>query len=252
MVLTEKDNIRYYRQIQLAEIGETGQEKLKNSSVLVVGVGGLGSPALMYLAGAGIGTIGIMDRDCVDSANLHRQVIHTTEGIGMLKTDSAETFIKKLNPEIRVEKHNCFFEESTAGIADNYDFIISAVDTLKAKHYINKTCVRKKKPFCHGGVNGYEGQVFTYLPKQNSFCLRCISEPPSEEEPPAGLLGTIPGIIGVMQASESIHFLVHNKTPLSGTLLVYNGFNQTTRKLQVNRNPECPACGTDRRKTDEQ
>lgn len=249
MALSDVQIMRYSRHIALKEMGIEGQEKLLNGKVLIIGAGGLGSPVSMYLAAAGVGTLGIVDADCVDLSNLQRQIIHNTEDIGKAKVQSAKEKLISMNPDITI---HTYYEMVTADnildLIEDYDFIIDATDNFKAKFLINDACVLAKKPFSHAGVLRFSGQVMTYVPKKGP-CYRCIfKNPPPEGVVPdcknAGLVGIIPGIIGSIQAMEAIKYLLNIGNLLTGYFLTYDGLTMEFRKIKLpNRTSSCPVCG---------
>lgn len=242
--LSPEQRERYSRQIMLPDVGPAGQARLLAGSVVVVGAGGLGSPALLYCAGAGIGTVGVIDKDRVELSNLHRQVIHTAERIGEFKTASAAMALGALNPETEIRPVPAELTGANAAdLLEPYDFVISAVDSLETKFLISDTCVRLGKPFCHGGISGYEGQAFTYLPGRSAFCLRCLvpgTPPPAE---PAGLFGYVPAVIGSIQAGEAVLHLAGIGAALVNRLLIFSGRIMSFRELSVRPAPDCPVCG---------
>lgn len=241
---------RYSRHIILDGVGESGQKKLLSSKVLIIGAGGLGAPVLMYLAASGVGTIGIVDDDAVELSNLQRQVIHGTPDVGIPKAESAENTVKRLNPDVRTIVYK---ERVTAGnicdIIKEYDFIIDAVDNFSTKFLINDACVLGKKPFCHAGVKGFQGQIMTYVPGQGP-CYRCLFEEiPEEGEEDGisqkGILGTIPGILGSLQALEAQKYLIGSGELLTGRMLVFDGLGMRFRTVGIPENSEhCRVCGT--------
>lgn len=241
---------RYSRHIILDGVGESGQKKLLSSKVLIIGAGGLGAPVLMYLAASGVGTIGIVDDDAVELSNLQRQVIHGTPDVGIPKAESAENTVKRLNPDVRTIVYK---ERVTAGnicnIIREYDFIIDAVDNFATKFLINDACVLGKKPFCHAGVKGFQGQIMTYVPGQGP-CYRCLFEEiPEEGEEDGisqkGILGTIPGILGSLQALEAQKYLIGRGELLTGRMLVFDGLGMRFRTVSIPENSEhCRVCGT--------
>jgi len=248
MNLTEEQNKRYSRQLVMKEIGESGQKKLLSSSVLVIGAGGLGSPALMYLASAGVGTIGIADADEVDVSNLQRQVIHYCADIGKAKVESAKEKIKSLNPDVSVKTYKTYVNSGNiTELISDYDFVLDCTDNFSSKFLINDYCVKTEKPFCHAGVVGFEGQLMTYIPHK-SPCYRCVFE----EEPKAGdvplpkeigVISAACGVIGSLQAMEAIKFLLSKGKLLSGYMLIYNALNSSFRKIKLPKhNPNCMAC----------
>lgn len=229
---------RYSRNILVKEIGFEGQKKLLSSKVLIVGAGGLGSPAAMYLAAAGIGTIGIADNDNVSLSNLQRQILHPTENLGKDKTVSAKETINKINPDVNVNIYSTFISsKNITDIIKEYDFIIDAVDNFETKFLINDACVINKKAFCHAGVVGFGGQLMTYVPGK-SICYRCVfKEPPKEDCVQScrqnGILGAVAGVIGTLQAVEAIKYILNIGELLTGYLLVYDGLKADFRKVKL-------------------
>ncbi|PAF48416.1 adenylyltransferase [Helicobacter sp. 12S02634-8] len=247
MTLTQDQKERYLRHIMLEDVGEYGQIKLLNSSVLIIGAGGLGSPNVLYLGAAGIGRIGIIDFDLVEISNLQRQVIHTTQEISTPKVQSAKNTIAALNPDVKVET---YFEKFSAAnalkIISQYDFIIDATDNFAGKFLINDACILANKPYSHAGVLKYQGQTMTILPHQTS-CFACAFDtpPPTELNPifRAGLFGVIPGLIGCIQAAETIKFLLGIGDLLTNKLLSIDAKTMQFRKINVSKNPHCRVCG---------
>jgi molybdopterin/thiamine biosynthesis adenylyltransferase len=248
MGLTEQQIERYSRQIILEQVGGTGQEKLLSSKVLIVGAGGLGSPAALYLAAAGVGTIGIIDSDKVDLTNLQRQIIHQTNDIGAEKINSAKTKILAINPDISVHTHNAKASaENISEIVRQYDFVIDGTDNFPAKFLVNDACYFEKVPFSHAGILRFHGQLITVLPGETT-CYRCIfrSAPPAGAVPScaeAGVLGALAGVIGCLQATEAMKYLLGTGHLLTNALLTYNALTMEFRKVRLNRNPNCPLCG---------
>lgn len=240
---------RYSRQILLQEIGIRGQEKLLAGKVLIIGAGGLGSPAALYLAAAGVGTIGIVDHDEVELSNLQRQILHSSPDIGRPKVVSASKKMEALNPDVRiVEYRNAAAPDNIAEIIEGYDFVIDATDNFPAKFLINDTCVRLCLPYSHGGVLRFQGQTMTVKPME-SPCYRCIfPAPPPDEVAPAcsrdGILGVLPGVIGAIQATEAIKCLVGAGELLTGRLLTYDALSMRFREVPIPRNTYCPACSS--------
>ena len=249
MHLSQKDYERYSRQLLIPEIGVTGQEVLKNSSVLIVGAGGLGSPVSLYLAGAGIGNIGIVDYDPVEISNLHRQVVHGTSSLGLPKVESAKSRLQELNPEININIFNEPFTSTNAmQIAEGYDVIVDGTDNFPARYLINDVSFYLGIPFVFGSVFRFEGQVSVFN-KFEGPCYRCIfPEPPPPGTVPtcaeAGVLGVLPGLIGMIQATETIKLILDIGTSLSGRLLIYDALDMNFEKIKINKNQECSLCGS--------
>jgi len=248
MGLTEEQIERYSRHIILKDIGGAGQEKLLSSRVLIVGAGGLGAPAALYLAAAGIGTTGIVDSDKVDLTNLQRQVIHYTDDVGVEKVVSAGAKMRAINPDVTVKTYNIkATAENISDIVRQYDFVIDGTDNFAAKFLINDACYFEKKPFSHAGILRFDGQLITILPEQ-SACYRCIfnSPPPADAVPScsqAGVLGVLAGVIGSLQATEAIKYILGIGELLTDALLTYNALKMRFRRIKLNRNPSCPLCG---------
>lgn len=245
------DKERYARHLLLDQVGAEGQERLLASKVLIVGAGGLGAPAAMYLAAAGVGTVGIVDDDCVELSNLQRQIIHTTDSVGEKKVESARQTIRKLNPDIHVETYAVrVTKENVMDFVEPYDFIVEAVDNFETRFLVNDACVAAKKAFCHGGVSRFEGQLMTYVPGQGP-CYRCIfeevPEPSSETDSrDLGILGVIPGIIGSLQGLEALKYLLGIGTLMTGRMLVFDGLDMNFREVVFRHPaPHCKACGKD-------
>lgn len=240
---------RYNRQILLAGIGQEGQEKLKKAKVLVIGAGGLGSPVIQYLAGAGIGKLGIVDADNVDVSNIHRQVIHNSQRVGMNKAESAKESVQNLNAEVEVVVYPFLVDENNIqAIVSEYDFVVDCVDNFEGKFLINDICVQLKKPFCHAGVVGYQGQVLTYVPGKGP-CYRCIFEDiPEEGTVPTsrdiGILGPAAGIFGCIQAAEAIKYFTGAGELLTGRMYILDTLTMTGRCARFPKpSPTCKACG---------
>lgn len=251
MEFSEEQIQRYSRNVILSQVGAEGQEKLLNSKVLIIGAGGLGSPVAMYLASAGVGTIGLVDGDVVDLSNLQRQIIHSTEDVGRAKVQSAKESINKMNPDINVITYNIILSsDNIIKIIENqdYDFIIDATDNFPTKFLINDACVLAKKPFCSAGVIEFHGQLTTYIPNNGTPCFRCIfqSPPPAGTIPTcceAGVLGAVVGVIGNLQAVEALKYLLGIKGSLAGYLLTFDAITMEFRKIQISRNNKCGICG---------
>ena len=247
-VFTAEQQQRYSRHLLIPEIGETGQRKLLESRVLIIGAGGLGSPAALYLAAAGVGTIGFVDFDTVDLSNLQRQVLHTEDRIGMRKTESARIALHALNSEVRVVAHDEMLSgENARRLFEDYDVIVNGCDNFPTRDLANDVAIFTKKPLVDGGIFRFEGQLTTVIPFQ-SPCYRCRypSPPPPEEAPScaeAGVLGVLPGIVGVLQATEVIKLITGAGEPLTGRLLHIDALSMRFREFRVPRDPECPVCG---------
>lgn len=249
VILSEQEILRYSRNILVREIGPAGQERLLRSSALVVGAGGLGSPALLYLAAAGVGRIGVIDGDRVDLSNLNRQIIHTEDSVGQPKADSAARTLRALNSRVAVEAHR---QGLTAGNAtalfQQYDVVIDGSDNFPTKYLCNDAAVATGTPLVHAGVLRFSGQVMTIVPG-NGPCLRCIIPeiPPRRDAPTcseSGILGAAAGIVGSWQAAEALKLLAGVGDTLVGRLLAVDVFFATQSVLSVSRDPGCPACGT--------
>lgn len=247
MEFSENSKERYLRNIMLKEIGAAGQQKLWAGRVLIIGVGGLGSPAAMYLAAAGVGTIGLIDGDRVDLGNLQRQIVHFTSDVGTYKTESASHKLKDINPEIQVICHTAFADAATiTDLIQDYDFVLDCTDNFDAKFLINDACVAAGKPFCHAGISQFSGHVMTIIPKK-SPCFRCVCPEPPEHsgKTPAklGVIGALTGVIGSLQAMEAIKFLTGAGELLTGYILKYDALTTTFRKIRlIDRGEGCSAC----------
>lgn len=247
-MFTEEQIERYSRHIILKEVGGKGQQKLFDGKVLIIGAGGLGSPIALYLAAAGVGTIGIADADVVELSNLQRQIAHQTKDIGAPKVLSAKEKIEAMNPDVRINTyHTWICADNILDIINDYDFVIDGTDNFAAKFLINDACVLAGKPYSHGGILHFVGQTLTFIPGQ-SACYRCIfpTPPPKDAIPTcsqAGVLGVLPGVIGMMQATEALKYLLGMGELLTGRLLVYDALAMTFRTVKVRRNPHCPICG---------
>jgi molybdopterin/thiamine biosynthesis adenylyltransferase/rhodanese-related sulfurtransferase len=246
--LSPAERARYRRHLVIPEVGEAGQRRLLASRVLCVGAGALGSPNTLYLAAAGVGTIGLVDDDVVDESNLQRQVLHDTASVGLPKTESARRALHALNPGVRVEEHRTRLTRDNAlEILSRYDVIVDGSDNFPTRYLVNDACVLLGKPNVHGSVFRFEGQVTTFVPGRGP-CYRCLfpAPPPPELAPScqeAGVLGVVPGIIGSLQAAEVLKLVLGTGTPLVGRLLAYDALEQTFRELKYRRAPDCPACG---------
>jgi molybdopterin/thiamine biosynthesis adenylyltransferase len=248
VVLSNEQIERYSRQIILREIGAAGQRRLLSSKVLIVGAGGLGSPAALYLAAAGVGTIGIIDPDVVDLTNLQRQVIHHTADVGTEKVYSAAARMRAVNPDVSVRTYYARATvDNICELVREYDFVIDGTDNFAAKFLVNDACYFENVPFSHAGILGFDGQLMTVIPRR-SACYRCIfAAPPPEGVVPscsqAGVLGPVAAVIGSLQATEAIKYLAGVGQLLTDALLTYNALSMEFRKVPFRRNRECPLCG---------
>lgn len=239
--LSLEERNRYSRQLSLPEIGESGQIKLKNGKVLIVGAGGLGSPIALYLAAAGIGHIGLVDGDNVNTSNLQRQIIHFTDDLNRPKVLSAQEKLMRLNPNIEVTPHHEMLSDKNASkIISLYDFIIDATDSLSAKFLINDVCVSEDKAFSYGGINGFQGATMTHI--KGSACLRCLFENLPDEEPIIGPIGAIAGIIGSIQALEAIKFITDTGNLLTNSLLTVDSLTMELNRFGISKRTNCTSC----------
>ncbi|MGC1183961.1 MAG: molybdopterin-synthase adenylyltransferase MoeB [Candidatus Dormiibacterota bacterium] len=245
---TAEQRERYSRHFLLNEVGEAGQAKLLDAKVLLLGAGGLGAPIAYYLAAAGVGTIGLVDFDRVELSNLQRQIVHTVDRIGMLKTESAAIALRALNPEVKVVEHRVHLDsENAAEIFSQYDVIVNGSDNFPTRYLANDVAVFLRKPLVDGGVFRFEGQVTTMIPFE-SACYRCRypAPPPPEEAPScseAGVLGVLPGLIGLIQATEVVKLILGIGETLSGRLLHVDAMAMEFNTFRLRRDPECPVCG---------
>jgi molybdopterin/thiamine biosynthesis adenylyltransferase/rhodanese-related sulfurtransferase len=248
--LTAEQRDRYSRHLLVPEVGLEGQIKLLDAKVLCLGAGGLGSPIALYLAAAGVGTLGIVDDDVVDLSNLQRQVIHKTSGVGTPKVDSAEAAVKDLNPDVNVVKYQTRLDASNImEIIDGYDVIVDGVDNFPTRYLLNDASVRLGIPVVSAAILGFEGQLSVFSPHQGP-CYRCLFPvpPPAELAPSCGangVLGVLPGTMGLLQATEVIKLITGSGDPLIGRLLMYDALDATTTELKVRRDPDCPICSRD-------
>jgi molybdopterin/thiamine biosynthesis adenylyltransferase/rhodanese-related sulfurtransferase len=245
--LTAEQRNRYQRHLLLPEVDVAGQQKLLQSKVLLLGAGGLGSPAALYLAAAGVGTVGIIDMDVVDESNLQRQVLHNLDRVGERKVDSAKKTLTAMNPDVNVVTYDVRLgADNVLDIFAGYDVIVDGTDNFPTRYLVNDASLKLDIPVVHGSIFRFEGQASVYLPHQGP-CYRCqVPEPPPPELAPscaeAGVLGVLPGIIGSIQAMETIKILLGLGDPLVGRLLAYDALEETFRTFKVNRDPECAAC----------
>ncbi len=247
--LTNEEIARYSRHLILPEVGYEGQQKLKAAKVLCVGTGGLGAPLALYLAAAGVGTLGLVDFDTVDASNLQRQVIHSTATVGMLKVDSAELMLKGLNPNLNVVKYNTMLTSANAlEIFKEFDIIADGTDNFQTRYLVNDACVLTGKPNAYGSIFRFEGQASVFA-TETGPCYRCLyPEPPPPGLVPScaegGVLGILPGLVGIIQATEVIKLILGIGDTLAGRLLLIDALGMNFRQLKLRKNPECPACGT--------
>jgi molybdopterin/thiamine biosynthesis adenylyltransferase/rhodanese-related sulfurtransferase len=247
--LTNEEISRYSRHLILPEVGMEGQQKLKAAKVLCVGTGGLGAPLALYLAAAGVGTLGLVDFDTVDASNLQRQVIHSTATVGKLKVDSAELMLKGLNPNLNVVKHNVMLTSANAlDILKDYDIIADGTDNFQTRYLVNDACVLLGKPNAYASIYRFEGQA-SIFGAPDGPCYRCLyPEPPPPGLVPScaegGVLGILPGLLGVIQATETIKLILGIGEPLVGRLLLVDALGMSFRTLKLRKNPDCPVCGT--------
>ena len=246
--LSPKELSRYARHLSLPEVGRQGQTRLKNSRVLIVGVGGLGSPVALYLAAAGVGTLGLVDFDEVDITNLQRQILHGTEEIGKPKLESAKRRISSVNPNVHIVKHSCRLDSDNAlEIMENYDVVVDGTDNFPTRYLVNDACVLLGKPNVYGSIFRWEGQVSVFA-KDEGPCYRCLfREPPPPGLVPncaeAGVLGVLPGVVGSLQALEVIKLILDEGDSLVGRLLIFDALELKWREVKLKRNPDCPVCG---------
>ncbi len=251
MAFTNEQLERYSRHIILKEVGVKGQKKLCNAKVLIIGAGGLGAPAALYLAAAGVGTIGIVDADVVDLSNLQRQVIHATADIGTAKVTSAKESMNAINPDVKVVTYQDYVTSNNImDLIKDYDFILDGTDNFPTKFLINDACVMAKKPFSHAGIIRFKGQLMTYVPGEGP-CYRCaFKNPPPPDVVPtckqAGVIGAMGGVIGSLQAMEAIKFIVGQGQLLTGRLLTYDALKMEFHTIKLPKNKDCPICGEHR------
>ena len=247
-MLKEDQIERYSRQIILPNVGGKGQEKLFNAKVLIIGAGGLGSPCALYLASAGIGKIGIVDSDKVELNNLQRQILHTTNRVGMPKVESAKEGLNSINPDVETALYNIrLMSDNIMDIIKNYDIVIDGSDNFPTRYLVNDACVLAGKVLSHGGIFRFDGQAITILPKK-SACYRCLfPEPPPPGLVPScqegGILGAVAGVIGTIQANEVLKYVLGIGDLLAGKLLVFNALDSSFRQVKVPKDPKCPICG---------
>ena len=247
--MTNDERVRYSRHLIMPEVGDEGQRRLKAARVLCIGAGGLGSPAALYLAAAGIGKIGIVDLDDVDLSNLQRQILHGTKDVGRKKLDSARDRLRDVNPNIDIAPHECRLSAANAGdIIADYEIVIDGSDNFPTRYLSNDVCVFARKPNIYGAVFRFDGQSAVFAPHLGGPCYRCLfPDPPPPESVPncaqAGVLGVLPGIIGMIQAIEAIKLILGTGEPLIGRLLHFDALKMKFREFNVRRDPQCPVCG---------
>lgn len=247
--MMKDDQIRYSRHMIMPEVGAEGQRRLNEARVLCIGAGGLGSPAALYLAAAGIGTLGLVDFDDVDLSNLQRQILHGTKDVGRKKLDSARDRLGDVNPSIKIETHECRFTSANAmKIVSNYDVVVDGSDNFPTRYLSNDVCVFAKKPNVYGSVFRFDGQTTVFAPNLGGPCYRCLfPEPPPPGSVPncaeAGVLGVLPGIIGTIQANEAIKLILGVGESLIGRLLYLDALKMKFREFNLRRDPQCPVCG---------
>jgi len=245
-MLTQDELKRYQRQIMLNGFGEEGQEKLKNARVVLAGAGGLGCPAALYLAAAGIGTIRLIDSDCIELSNLNRQILHWTSDLGRKKVESASEKVTRLNPGVKVEnRYETISEENVDSLVSGFDVIIDAVDNLPTRYLLNQAAQRNKVPLIHGAISGFEGRAMTVLPG-SSACLMCLYRGISISGK-SPVIGPTPAIIAGIQATEAIKLIAGMGQLLTNRFLIYDGLNMRFAEIAVSRDPGCLHCGEKRR-----
>ncbi len=246
--LTRDQILRYSRHLIMPEVGIEGQQQLKDAGILLIGAGGLGSPLGLYLAAAGVGRLGIVDFDKVDFTNLQRQIIHRTEDVGRLKVESAKERINSINPDVEVKTFNTkLSRENITDLIKDYDVVIDGTDNFPTRYLVNDACIFQKKPNIYGSIFRFDGQATVFYPFKGP-CYRCLfPEPPPPGMVPScaegGVLGVLPGIIGVIQATEAIKLIIGKGEPLIGRLLLYNALTMKFREVKIKRSPDCPVCG---------
>ena len=246
--LSDEQIERYSRQIILPEVGGKGQEKLLKGKALVIGCGGLGSPAAYYLAAVGVGTVGLVDSDRVELNNLQRQILHRTQDVGQMKVESAKEKLLALNPDVQVNTYQLrLTSKNILEIIAEYDIVVDSSDNFPTRYLVNDACVFSNKPLAHAGVLRFDGQATTIFPKEGP-CYRCLfPDPPPPGMVPscheAGIIGVVAGVLGIVQAAEVLKFILGKGELLVGKLLIFNSLEMNFRKLTIHRNPECVVCG---------
>ncbi|MEI6563277.1 MAG: HesA/MoeB/ThiF family protein [bacterium] len=242
-MLSENQEFRYARHLTLPQVGPEGQRDLLNSSVLVIGAGGLGSPAAFYLAAAGVGKIGLIDDDVVELSNLQRQTLHATPDLNHPKVESAACKLRALNPDVEIMPFRCRFQRENAGdLLRDFQFVLDATDNFTSKFIIAEACQTAGKPYVHAGILAFQGQVMTVLPGVTA-CYRCVfGDGPPRVGIPNGPMGPVPGVIGAIQAMEAIKFLLKAGDLLTNRLLIFDALAMRFREVSLTRNPRCPVC----------
>ncbi len=247
MPLTQDEILRYSRHLIMPEVGVEGQEKLKAAKVFLIGSGGLGSPVALYLAAAGVGTLGLIDFDVVDFSNLQRQIIHSTSSVNTPKVESAKKRLEEVNPNVVVKTYNeMLTRDNIMKLIKDYDIIVDGTDNFQTRYLVNDACVFTKKPFVYGSIFRFEGQATVFYPGKGP-CYRCLfAEPPPPGMVPScaegGVLGILPGVIGVIQATETVKLIIGKGTPLIGRLMLYDALSMNFREVKFRKNPKCPVC----------
>ncbi|MEP6603143.1 MAG: TOMM precursor leader peptide-binding protein, partial [Spartobacteria bacterium] len=247
--MNDDERMRYSRQLMMPEVGPAGQERINAARVLCIGAGGLGSPAALYLAAAGVGTLGLVDFDNVDLSNLQRQILHGTKDVGRKKVESAAERLRDMNPKIDIEAHDARFTSANAReLVARYDIVVDGSDNFPTRYLSNDVCVWEKKPNVYGSVFRFEGQSTVFAPHLAGPCYRCLfPEPPPPGTVPncaeAGVLGIVPGIIGLIQATETLKLILGAGESLTGRLLHFDALKMKFREFNVRRDPQCPVCG---------
>lgn len=247
-VMTPEQTLRYARHTMLPEVGEAGQVALLKAKVLCLGAGGLGSPAGFYLAAAGVGTLGFVDDDVVDASNLMRQILHTTDRVGMPKVESAQKTIAGLNPDVKVVPHRArLTSENVMEIISQYDVIVDGVDNFPTRYLLNDASLKLGKPVVHASIYRFEGQLTSFIPLEGP-CYRCLypAPPPPDMAPScqeAGVLGVLPGVVGILQATEALKIVLKMGKSLAGRLIMFDALTTKFREMKLRRDPQCPTCG---------